>query len=164
MNSPSRRVMAKHFALVRRLGHGGFGDVYEAIDLRDQGRVALKVLREAQPQWIERFKREFRTMQGISHPNLVRLDELFFDDEGPAWFFTMELIDGTDLTSFVRRAVPAIPDESENDPVEPASSISTARHTHAAAGAVAASFDETRLRDSLRQLLDGLIVLHAAGM
>jgi eukaryotic-like serine/threonine-protein kinase len=130
--------MAKHFALVRRLGHGGFGDVYEAIDLRDQGRVALKVLREAQPQWIERFKREFRTMQGISHPNLVRLDELFFDDEGPAWFFTMELIDGTDVTSFVRRAAPAIPD--------------------------GASFDEARLRASLRQLLDALIVLHGAGM
>ncbi len=155
--------MGKHFDLVRRLGHGGFGDVYEAIDLRDQGRVALKVLHDAKPQSIERFKREFRTMQGISHPNLVRLDELFFDDEGPAWFFTMELVDGTDLASFVRRAAPAIPDESENDRVEPASPISTTRHAPAAAGA-AASFDETRLRESLRQLLDGLIVLHAAGM
>jgi serine/threonine protein kinase/tetratricopeptide (TPR) repeat protein len=156
--------MGKHFKLVRRLGHGGFGDVYEATDLRDQGRVALKVLRDAKPQSIERFKREFRTMQGISHPNLVRLDELFFDEEGPAWFFTMELVDGTDLMSFVRRAAPAIPDESPQDRGEPVSTVSTARDANAVVGAIGASFDETRLRDSLRQLLDALIVLHGAGM
>jgi eukaryotic-like serine/threonine-protein kinase len=163
-DSPSRSVIGKRFALVRRLGRGGFGDVYEAIDLRDQGRVALKVLRDAQPQWIERFKREFRALQGISHPNFVRLDELFFDEEAPAWFFTMELIDGEDLTSFVRGSTPAIPDESAKKPVDPRRSFSTGPDDDLQMSPVRASFDEARLRGSLGQLLDALIVLHVAGI
>ena len=71
------------FAIVRRLGAGGMGTVYEALDRDRKTRVALKVLRDAGPDTILRFKREFRALQNLHHPNLVRIDELVA--EGDRW-------------------------------------------------------------------------------
>jgi hypothetical protein len=98
--SRETEVIADRFALRRRLGEGAFGVVYEAEDRRDGGRIALKVLRQPEADWLYGFKQEFRAMQGISHPNLITLHELFCEDG--RWFFTMELIDGVDLLSYVR--------------------------------------------------------------
>jgi RIO-like serine/threonine protein kinase/tetratricopeptide (TPR) repeat protein len=165
-NARSRRALLQRFALGRLLGKGGFGDVYEAEDLRDGGRVALKILRDAQPDWLDRFKREFRALQGLHHRNLVALDELFFDEETDRWFFTMELLDGVDLTRHVCASRPAVPMESASRSVsapgtaEPLPSLEGAS---ARGGATASSFDESKLRDALRQLLEGIAVLHAAG-
>ena len=50
------------FELIRRLGEGGFGIVYEALDRKRAARVALKVLREAEGTNLYRFKREFRSL------------------------------------------------------------------------------------------------------
>jgi serine/threonine protein kinase len=94
------RALSDRFLLRRRLGEGGFGVVYEADDLRDGGRVALKLLRRAEPRWLYSFKREFRALQGLSHPNLVALDELFGDSD--RWFFTMELVNGIDFITHAR--------------------------------------------------------------
>jgi len=125
---PPPSTVGERFHLCRTLGTGAFGVVYEAEDRRDGRRVALKMLRHAQPDWIYRFKNEFRAMQGLAHPNLVVLNELFF--ESRRWFFTMELLDGVDLASHVR---------------------------------IGTAFDEAKLRDALRQLLEGLSALHEAG-
>lgn len=97
---PLASTVGGRFQLRRTLGAGTFGVVYEAEDRRDGRRVALKMLRDAQPDWIYRFKNEFRVLQGFAHPNLVALHELFFDSG--RWFFTMELLDGVDLASHVR--------------------------------------------------------------
>jgi serine/threonine protein kinase/tetratricopeptide (TPR) repeat protein len=153
-------VIGNRFALVRSLGVGGFGLVYEARDLRDGRRVALKVLRNATPDWLHRFKREFRALQGIVHPNLVTLDELFFL-EG-RWFFTMELLDGVDLVTHVRgTGWSAVFDSTVRQDI-PATSDRRSTDGDAAELAPAAGFDEGKLRDGLRQLLEGLAVLHAA--
>ncbi|WP_438000120.1 protein kinase [Sorangium sp. So ce185] len=89
------------FALHRRLGSGGFGTVYEAFDRKRGALVALKVLRRPDGQAIALFKQEFRALAGIVHPRLVRLYELHRDDA--RWFFTMELVSGTDVLTHVRR-------------------------------------------------------------
>ncbi len=91
----------KRFLVLRRVGAGGAGVVYEAYD-RDQGaRVGLKVLKKLNPDALLRFKNEFRALQDVHHPNLVSLGELF--EEGGRWFFTMEFVDGKDLLSYVNR-------------------------------------------------------------
>ncbi|WP_437939832.1 protein kinase domain-containing protein [Sorangium sp. So ce341] len=88
------------FALRRRLGSGGFGTVYEAFDRKRGALVALKVLRRPDGRAISLFKQEFRALAGIVHPRLVRLYELHRDDA--RWFFTLELVPGTDVLTHVR--------------------------------------------------------------
>ncbi len=123
------------------------GTVFEVEDRADGGRVALKLLRSVGPESIARFKLEFRSLQDLTHPNLVRLGELFESDG--RWFFTMELVDGKDFLEHVSADVPAL---------------------HATAAALTdtmpagdARFDERRLREALAQLADGLLALHMSG-
>jgi len=88
------------FELVRRLGRGGMGAVFEALDRERGVPVALKTLTTRDPDSLLRFKREFRAVQALHHPNLVSLGELF-EHEG-VWFFTMELVHGVDLLRHLR--------------------------------------------------------------
>src|SRR5579885_672577 len=92
------------FLIRRCLGSGGFGTVYEAFDGKRHATVALKVLHAQDPDGLYHFKREFRAVSGISHPNLVTLYELATD--GAAWFISMELLDGIEVLSYVRGARP----------------------------------------------------------
>jgi len=88
------------FELVRGLGEGGYGAVFEAYDRELQMGVALKQLSRVGPDALLRFKREFRVLADLRHEHVVRLYELF-EDEG-AWFFTMELLEGESFTQYVR--------------------------------------------------------------
>jgi hypothetical protein len=122
------------YRVVRRLGEGGMGVVYEALD-REWGRaVALKRLLNYSPEALYRFKREFRTLADVYHPNLVRLYELIIS-ESDSPCFAMELVRGTDFVEHVRG--------SATDGTAPG--------------------DTDRLRRVLRQLVEGVQALHAAG-
>jgi len=96
---PQSFAGTSRFEVRRVLGRGGMGVVYEAFDREQNTTVALKTLREVSPEALLRFKQEFRTLQDLDHPNLVRLGELI-EVEG-VWFFTMELVEGMDLLAFV---------------------------------------------------------------
>ena len=82
------------------LGSGGMGTVFRAYDRERRRPVALKVMNRASAATILRFKREFRTLLGVAHPNLVTLYELIYD--GKNWFLTMELLEGVNFLQYVR--------------------------------------------------------------
>ncbi len=99
------------FQLLGKLGQGGMGIVYEAMDLRRGMRVAIKTLKHLDPGGLYRFKREFRELTALSHPNIITLYELVF--EGSEWFFTMELVGGEHFLDYVRHGrTPAAATES----------------------------------------------------
>lgn len=85
------------FDIVRALGEGGYGTVFEAFDRERGERVALKRLHRTTPRAMSAFKREFRTLSGLVHAGLPRLHELFV--QGDESFFSMELVTGDDLRS-----------------------------------------------------------------
>ena len=64
------------FAVQRCLGAGSFGTVYDVFDRERGTPVALKVLKQADPAAIYRFKKEFRALADVTHSNLVELYEL----------------------------------------------------------------------------------------
>jgi hypothetical protein len=102
MAAIARRTFAgtSRFEIIRCLGSGGMGVVYEAFDRQRELRVALKTLRELDATRILRLKNEFRALANISHPNLVTLYELI--STGEDVFFTMELVDGVSFLDHVR--------------------------------------------------------------
>ncbi len=82
---------------LRSLGRGAVGEVDLFVDLRHEQLGARKRLRTLRVAALSLFKREFRTIARLRHPNLTRVFELEEDDDG--LFFTMEFIAGQDLRS-----------------------------------------------------------------
>src|SRR3954447_26294526 len=87
-----------HFYIIRALGSGGMGVVYEAQDTRLPRSVALKVLTPALSQDVEairRLKREARLASSLNHPNICTMLDV---DEGDGQaFIAMELLQGCTL-------------------------------------------------------------------
>src|ERR1044071_4794851 len=83
------------YQVVRRIGAGGMGVVYEADDIERGQKVALKTISNLDVEKIYQLKREFRALADLSHPNLVALYDLVVAAD--SCFFTMELLDGHDL-------------------------------------------------------------------
>jgi len=105
------RVVAGRYELGRLLGAGGMGRVYEAADRELGIRVALKALREEltdDPSALERLRREALLARSIAHPSVCRVFDLGREDTpgGPAYFLTMELIEGVPLDEVVLRRGP----------------------------------------------------------
>lgn len=92
------------YRILRKLGEGGQGTVYEAEQV-DLGRhVALKRLRRElrrDPVIVERFLREARMCAAVKHPNVVTIYESGADEEGP--FIAFELLEGESLEERVAR-------------------------------------------------------------
>jgi hypothetical protein len=142
------------FEVVRTLGTGGFGVVYEVID-RDRGeRVAMKTLSRVEADALRRFKQEFRALADVAHENLVRFHELLF--LGEQWSFTMELVDGVELLEWVwQDAV------SGTAATEAGAPGSNGAGNHARVTRPPPKVDLRRLRDAAKQIARGIAALHA---
>ncbi len=100
-------TFADRYEVMEVLGSGGMGEVYRVLDTEINEEVALKLLRPeitADPQTVERFRNELRLARRISHPNVCRVYHIG-DHEG-AYYITMELVPGEDLTSLISRSGP----------------------------------------------------------
>jgi serine/threonine protein kinase len=98
----SRFTGNQRFEVRSMLGSGGFGDVFECFDRELGETVAVKTLRNVSPSGIESFKREFRMLASVHHPNLARLLHLGFDPDHKVWFFSMELVNGVGFVDYLK--------------------------------------------------------------
>ncbi|HEY6179914.1 MAG TPA: protein kinase, partial [Kofleriaceae bacterium] len=155
------------YQVVRRIGAGGMGVVYEADDVERGQKVALKTISNPDVEKIYQLKREFRALADLSHPNLVALYDLVVAAD--SCFFTMELLDGVDLLThlwgrkvedpaeLVTTTLSPTPQGFDDEPGVGAgdpSTLTSPRPTPC---------DIERLRQALPQLARGLHALHSAG-
>jgi serine/threonine protein kinase len=87
-----------HYRMLRKLGSGGMGVVYEAEDSRLNRRVAIKFLSEnptVNPRAVERFRREAQAASALNHPNICTVYDV--GQHGEESFIVMELLEGKTL-------------------------------------------------------------------
>ncbi len=134
---PERIEASGRYRIVRRLGSGGMGVVYEAEDTERGHLVALKSVSDLSPDATYRLKREFRALADVVHRNVVQFYDLRVE-EGAA-YYTMELLQGEHFVDWCRRGL----SPGQSWPTE--------------AG-------QRRLRIALAQLVDAVDALHAKGL
>src|SRR5262245_63050889 len=103
----SSGTMIGRYQIGERLGAGGMGVVYAAVDSELHRRVAVKLLRpdghgQLGAQARERLIREARTLARLSHPNVVTVFDVGTHDGNV--FLAMELVEGGNLSMWLRRA------------------------------------------------------------
>ncbi len=106
---PENKEESKSFGryqIVRELGHGGMGVVYQAYDASLKRHVALKIMHQLVSSGKEqkRFARETQLMARLDHPHIIRV----FDtgEEQKRMFFTMELVEGNNLATLLKENTP----------------------------------------------------------
>ena len=104
-NDPLIGRKVGQYKILKKLGQGGMGSVYQAKHLELGRAVALKLLSpklaEEEPDAVERFKREARAAAVLSHPNVVTV--YYVGTEGPHHFIELEYVDGESLQTRVQR-------------------------------------------------------------
>jgi len=102
-----------HYRIEKKLGQGGMGEVYRAVDTRLDRTVAVKILSAAGADLRARFEREARAVSSLNHPNICTLHDVGREDGVD--FLVMELVEGETLA---RRL--------ESGPMPPAAALRTA--------------------------------------
>lgn len=161
----------ERYLVERVLGEGGHGVVYEAIDRETGLKIALKTLRTLSPETLFEFKKEFRSIQNLNHPNLVELYDL--GTAHGTWFFTMQLVEGHSVLEYVRpsslmlsahettgrldnAANLSLPSVPEPDTLQRQTPIPSLR-------SIGGTLDLLRLRSCMAQVAHGLMALHETG-
>jgi eukaryotic-like serine/threonine-protein kinase len=102
-------TLSGRYRLQRLIATGGMGQVWEAVDSRLGRRVAVKVLKQEyseDPEFVERFRAEARTVAMLNHPGIAAVHdygETEIDGEGRTAYLVMELVNGEPLNSVIKR-------------------------------------------------------------
>ena len=97
-------VLGGRYRLIELLGQGGMATIYRARDNQLERDVAVKLLRPEygrDPDFGARFRQEAQSAASLNHPGIVSVFDYGQDEAGP--FIVMELVDGEDLASVIRR-------------------------------------------------------------
>jgi eukaryotic-like serine/threonine-protein kinase len=106
-------VVGQRYRIVRLLGAGGMGSVYEAIDAQGGGRVAVKVITAEMAKndtLMGRFSREAKAATTIDTPHIVKVFDEGTDAATGLPYLVMELLDGEDVQQLIRRLGQLSPD------------------------------------------------------
>ncbi len=98
-------ILSERYRILRQIGEGGMGLVYEAVHVTIEKRVALKVLRDdfsSRPEVVERFKQEAKSATKIGNEHIVDISDFGVTPSG-ASYFVMELLEGEDLANVLQR-------------------------------------------------------------
>ena len=104
-------ILAERYRIVRFIGAGGMGDVYEAEDTELKGRIAVKIIR-SHAVWdersLERFRREVQLARHVTHGNVCRVFDIGHHRQAgeEIIFLTMELVPGETLAARMARIGP----------------------------------------------------------
>lgn len=100
-------ILQNRYQILRELGAGGMGAVYEAIDQRLDARVAIKQTFSADERLRRQFEQEAQLLAQLNHPSLPRVSDYFIED-GRA-FLVMQFISGDDLAREISRQAAPFP-------------------------------------------------------
>jgi len=132
-------LIAERYEVLDKLGAGVLGEVVKVRDVRDGAMRAVKLFKPQviSPSNMGRFEREFRAIASLAHPNVVQVYDFGVHQDRP--YFSMELLEGTDLRRYIADTRPA-PDKP--------------------------GFDEYVRRSAyvFHQIADALATVHAAGI
>src|SRR5713226_2784175 len=109
-SAPMLSETIAHYRILRQLGKGGMGIVYEAEDTKLGRRVALKFLPEdtrRDPQTLERFLREARAASALNHPGICIIHAI--EEHDGRTFLAMELLEGQTLDKLIPLGALPIP-------------------------------------------------------
>ena len=93
------------YKIIREVGKGGMGCVYESLDSSNNNKVALKMMSAkaaAHPDYREMFDHEVRSLRKLSHPSIVKIVGEPFSDEGGNLFLPMEFVEGKTISQIVQ--------------------------------------------------------------
>ena len=102
------QVLADRYKLVRLLGEGGMGQVYEAQHVNINKRFAIKMLRPeivSNPEATQRFRQEAWSASSIGHENIIGIDDFATLPDGSV-YLAMEFLDGQSLAERLKNGPP----------------------------------------------------------
>jgi serine/threonine-protein kinase len=105
MSNLTGELIDGRYQLLRQVANGGMAAIYEAMDLRLDRKVAVKIMHSHLAQddaYVSRFIREAKAAAALSHPNIVAVQDQGWNQNGvPAVFLVMELIEGHTLREYL---------------------------------------------------------------
>jgi serine/threonine protein kinase len=99
MDLPAGTILGDSYRITRLIGVGGMGAIYEAAQVGDGKRVAIKMMSKelaAHPEALARFRREVKVTTELAHPNIIEVVDVGSSPTGEP-YLVMEYLDGEDL-------------------------------------------------------------------